>query len=271
MSDNPKITAKDIEGALLRVHSGDQWCVGFEVRNTTGATHNVRSADCIAMNVWPSQGFVRHAYEIKVSKTDLKKELSDPSKSEAISKFCHFFWLITPPGLTNEAEIPLTWGLKEVNAAGAIKTVKPAVKRDPVAVTNGFFASFVRNAGKPSSKMIEHAAEQRLEDQRKAHEAEIKRLKENFESNGTMPREDFKALTDLRRWRREMSDVFELDSSHRFASPVMYARQAKFMMNVRHAGEPITVAKAALLVAKAAGNLKPTLEALKLQPIAKEC
>lgn len=51
------------------------------VRNAAGFDAN-RTFDAVAVNLWPSRGLSIHVYEVKVSRSDWKRELAKPAKAE---------------------------------------------------------------------------------------------------------------------------------------------------------------------------------------------
>ena len=71
-----------------------EWAFFSELRVGTGyATYKHRKGSALsveqridvwAMNLWPSKKFKRIAYEIKVSKSDFKREIEDPKKGRPL-------------------------------------------------------------------------------------------------------------------------------------------------------------------------------------------
>jgi hypothetical protein len=115
-----------------------------EVRNSTGFTKITRSADAIVVSLWPSRGIWFAGVEVKVSRSDLLKELRDPAKSAEIQRYCDYWWLATPAGLAKIAELPETWGLVEVTGTKyKIKKHAPRLKAEPL--STGFVAAVLRN------------------------------------------------------------------------------------------------------------------------------
>lgn len=101
--DTALITAKDIRKALLEKYAEPEWYLGFEVGNSCGS-NCIRHADAVAVNAFPSRGFETRGFEIKVNRADLQRELEDGSKAEAIAKYCNYWFLVIPKGLTNNYE-----------------------------------------------------------------------------------------------------------------------------------------------------------------------
>ena len=117
-----------------------------QVRNTTGYGPRIRTADAIAMGLWPSRGLYLHGFEIKVSRSDWAHELKQPAKAEEMARYCHFWWLAVPDGsIVQDGELPNPWGLVEVGS-GTPKILKQApFTEHPQAPTLSLFASLMRN------------------------------------------------------------------------------------------------------------------------------
>src|SRR4051812_18306594 len=79
----PRITARDLVAALERRVPRPEYVLLEQVRGATGITEGAdRSADAIAMSVWPSRGLELHGFEVKVSRGDWLRELREPAKAE---------------------------------------------------------------------------------------------------------------------------------------------------------------------------------------------
>ena len=78
--------------------------------------------DLLAVAAWasvrPYPRYGRIGYEVKVSRSDYKRELARPSKRAAAVAFCHEFYFAVPHGLLKPAEITWTapWGFDQVRA-----------------------------------------------------------------------------------------------------------------------------------------------------------
>jgi hypothetical protein len=140
-----------------------------EVRDKAGFDAS-RSADAIAMCLWPSRGLVLHGFEEKVSRNDWLRELKQPKKAEAVFKYCDFFWLVTSDDkIAKLEEIPATWGWLCVKG-DKLKTMKEAPKLTPEPLHKSFVACMLKRI---SEGMI-HPSE---------IEGEIKIAKEATERN----------------------------------------------------------------------------------------
>ena len=131
-----RLGAANVYDAIVLAHPAPEWAVIAEVSDATGGRAS-RRADALAMNLWPSRGLEVRGFEIKVSRGDLKRELVDPSKADAVGAFCHTWALATPTGLVRaEDNVPACWGLFEVDEKGAGEwkrqpTMRPADEVKP--------------------------------------------------------------------------------------------------------------------------------------------
>lgn len=166
--------AEIIESALRANYKQPEWALFFEVSDGTGSAAR-RRADAIAMNMWPSRGLELRAFEIKVSRSDMKSELNDPSKAEAVAQFCDSFYLATPPKLTEGMDVPDTWGLIEVSESGSLKVIrKSTMTHKPAPLQKTFIASLLRSSAKIGESEIRKAVDAAL---RKAGTDEQERVK----------------------------------------------------------------------------------------------
>jgi ribosomal protein L16/L10AE len=99
-----------IEALLAQKFPAPEYAFFEQVRNSTGFANNVRTADAIAIGLWPSRGHYIHGFEVKRSRGDWRRELADPSKADALARFCDFWYIVAPEGVVPEEEIPVTWG-----------------------------------------------------------------------------------------------------------------------------------------------------------------
>lgn len=124
-------------------HDGPAWIVVEECGNGTG--YNVsRHADAVALGVWPSRGYELHGYELKRSRGDVQKELDDPSKADAVGKFCDYWWLVVEDlAIIDGLVIPETWGIL-VPKRNVLRVHRKAPKRDATPVNRAFVAALTR-------------------------------------------------------------------------------------------------------------------------------
>ena len=126
------------------------WAFLSQVRNTTGYLKTIRTADAIAMGLYPSRGLDLHGFEIKTHRGDWLRELKNPEKSEEIAQFCDFWWIVAPKDVVILNELPSSWGL--MNPFGkTLKVKKDAEKLKPVQLDKPFLAAILRRAEEVST------------------------------------------------------------------------------------------------------------------------
>lgn len=143
--------AYDLYQLIAKMHAPPEWACFSEVRSST------RTADAIAMCLWPSRGFTIRGFEIKVRRSDWKREAADPTKAETIAAYCDEWWIVTPPGLIQDpSEVPPAWGLMEPGKKGGLRTQKRAQKTEATPLRRGFVASLLRAANRRVEKIEEN-------------------------------------------------------------------------------------------------------------------
>lgn len=109
------MNTKDLEKLLAIRYSAPAYAFLKQVRNQTGfynSRDGIRTADGLALSLFPSRGIHLHGFEIKTYKSDLMNELKHPEKADAIGRYCHYWWIVVPDKLTFSVdELPDTWGL----------------------------------------------------------------------------------------------------------------------------------------------------------------
>lgn len=139
-----KYTASDLHELLKLKYAAPQFALFHEVRNGTGyAKSHERYCDAIAMCLWPSMGIELHGFEVKVSYSDWKKELADPSKSAEFIQYCDKWWIVAPKGVVPVGELPANWGLlepkvKHLGVTRAASTNKNKKAMDPLFIASLF-------------------------------------------------------------------------------------------------------------------------------------
>lgn len=160
-----------IKQLIARFHCRPEWAVFFEVHNGTGAIQR-RSADAIAMNMYPSRGLAIHGFEIKVSRGDWLNELKKPDKAEEIAQYCDYWWIVTPPGIVKEGELPPSWGHYEVVEDKAMPdsirlkrkvAAPPLVQFRPTQqLSRSFVAAVLRRANEFTDAEFDAACEKKI-------------------------------------------------------------------------------------------------------------
>lgn len=145
---NPLTTAEVLQ-RLRTKFSDNGYALFTEVGDATGMKQK-RWADALVMSLWPSRGLELMGFEIKVSRGDWKRELADPSKAEAICKYCDRWTIVAGgKGIVQLDELPKSWGLMEADGNG-LKVRKQAPLLQPVPLDRAFVAAICRRASEQS-------------------------------------------------------------------------------------------------------------------------
>ena len=144
--------ASDVRAVLTKHYALPDWCLLFEVANTVG-TGSKRYADALAMCLVPSRGLALHGFEIKVSRQDLKAELAEIAKADAIGRYCDYWWVVTPKGLCSADELPLSWGLFEVDD-DRLRERKAAQLLKPKCYDRAFVTALARRIGQLDAGIV---------------------------------------------------------------------------------------------------------------------
>lgn len=131
--------------ALRCRYSGNDWAFLTEVPDGTGAA-KTRSADAMAMSLWPSRGLELHGIEVKANRADWLRELKDAAKAEALCSYCDRWWIAAgDPDIVREGELPKTWGLLVPRGKTLVQKVA-APELSPLPVDRCFLAGLLRRA-----------------------------------------------------------------------------------------------------------------------------
>jgi hypothetical protein len=132
--------------ALQEVHPPPQWASWAELANGTGGK-KTRSIDLFALDLYPSSNFRSFAYEVKVSRSDFRRELDDPSKRSPWEALCSETWFAAPVGVIPPSEVPEGWGLRELQEDGVWRRTIRARQREVLPVWPlSFVASIARRS-----------------------------------------------------------------------------------------------------------------------------
>lgn len=174
-------SSNDLKLLIEKRYDSTEWAVICEVADQTGGAN--RRADAMAFNLWPSRGLEIHGFEIKVSRSDWLSELKNPEKSQALQKFCNYWWIVTPQGIIKDDEMPVTWGHLEANDSGLRQKIK-APKLEPVPLNKPFMASLLRCVTTQTEKnpeWFENKLEKLIEERDKRSDEHRKQLEETFQ------------------------------------------------------------------------------------------
>lgn len=141
-----------LEELVLARHKLPMWAAFTELRSGTGyGRDGERSVeqrfDVVAFNCWPSKKGLRVAYEIKRSRSDFLRELSQPEKRDQVEQFFHETWFVASHGVCDRDEIPYGWGLLVRTKKGdKLRSVRRPRARDPEPVPYWMMMSVLRSA-----------------------------------------------------------------------------------------------------------------------------
>jgi hypothetical protein len=122
--------------------NGSRYACAEHVRNAAGFDAN-RTADFIAMDLWPSKGLHLHGHEVKVSRSDWLRELADPRKAAAFTRYMDYWWLAVPNDKIVRDDLPLGWGLM-IQRGSRLYAVIQAARLSPEPIPRSFMASLMR-------------------------------------------------------------------------------------------------------------------------------
>jgi hypothetical protein len=139
-----EIDADRIEYLLSKKYAAPMYAFMPQLRNGTGYSGAVRTADAVAFSLWPSRGLYLHGFEIKVHRGDWLNEMRNPAKAEEHAQFCQYWSLVVAEGIADPIEVPLGWGLIIASNDG-LTEVRKAPHRDAAPLTLPFIAAMFRN------------------------------------------------------------------------------------------------------------------------------
>lgn len=165
------ITTEQLKEAMARKWRAPEDALIWEVGDATGARHG-RNVDALIMGLYPSRGIDLQGVEIKTQRSDWLRELKNPAKAEAISRYCDFWWIHATPDIVKPEELPTGWGLRVWD--GRIwKVVVEALRRDAVPMSRDFLAALLRRSDAQLEKQAKKAAETMLTDLRAQMERDL--------------------------------------------------------------------------------------------------
>ncbi len=175
-----KFTAEDIYALLnKRFSDGRQWLCATEVGNTTGG--GKRRLDLVAANCYAGEGFGIHAFEVKISKSDLRHELFDPSKHNIFFSEIDYYSIVAPDYVLDAeycALVPKNWGIYKAIAGTEDRKNQLKVFRKPIALHDEHIRTISRGFAFELMRCMKHNGQFDGEDEKKAQlQAEYERGK----------------------------------------------------------------------------------------------
>lgn len=161
--EHAAMTEADMTEALHvrygQVHgNGGRYAVAAGVRSHAGFDAR-RTADFVAMDLWPSKGLALHGHEIKVSRPDWLRELKEPEKSAEFIPYMNYWWaVVSGPRIVRDGELPEGWGLM-VMRGQLLVVARQAPRRDALPLTPTRLAALLRAVGHTSGYLETRKAE----------------------------------------------------------------------------------------------------------------
>lgn len=131
--DAAAMTAGDVAAALQRRWNPEEYVHVREAPQTPDRSG--RKLDVVVCSAWKSRGFEIDGVEIKVSMSDLKRELDNAAKADWWWRHVNRFWIACPEPLAlrvkaTGVDLPDGWGLLSCPQAGSPAVTVKAVKHD---------------------------------------------------------------------------------------------------------------------------------------------
>lgn len=211
---------KNLYSIIRKRYPENEYALMEEVSDASGFNRS-RSADYIAVGLWPSRGLYINGIELKSFRSDWLSELKKPKKAENIFQYCDFFWLLTTDDtIARIEEIPATWGWLCVSG-GRIIIKKDAPKLTPVELTRHFICAMLKRAvSKNNFVHVDSIADK------------IEQAKESAIKNRTYQQANMeKALTDLRKEVMEFEEASGIKITHRWQGNTKIGEAVKFIEN----------------------------------------
>lgn len=217
---NPK-TSAHVTALLRERYAAPEYAFLPQVRSRTGYGGPIRTADAMAMSLYPSRGLELHGFEIKVSRGDWLRELKEPDKAEEIVRHCDRWWIaVSDEKIVAPGELPPTWGLLVPRRGKlTVKVDAPVLPAAPM--SRAFLAAILRNvadAGKgmiSTAEIAERLAAARKEGEERAaidsgHEvARLQRRIESFEEKAGFKIDEYRSMHIGEAVRIVMADGLE--------------------------------------------------------------
>lgn len=179
-----KIRTMTIFELLRKRYPSNEYALMEEVSDRAGFERS-RSADFIAVNLWPSRGLAINGIELKSYRNDWLAELKKPEKAENIFQYCDYFWLLTrDETIAKEEEIPTAWGHLCVKGE-KIVVKKEAPALNPLPLSKSFVCAMLKRANDKSNYVrredIKDEIEKTKESAKIAKEWELKSMTEKHQ------------------------------------------------------------------------------------------
>jgi hypothetical protein len=175
MADAPRWTERILLDRLRARHArvtgpagnGPQWAYMEHVRSHSGFDAQ-STIDALAIHLWRSKQHEVHAFEVKVSRADFRRELAEERAKSAIwREWVEFFWIVAPDNVVPKDELPEEFGLL-VTWRDGLRVVKqaPRLREKPQGwlpcepIPRPIVASLLRAAVKTAERTTDSVVEQ---------------------------------------------------------------------------------------------------------------
>ena len=165
VGESPRMTETDVLDALYSRYrfaggNGQRYAVAAQVRSQAGFDAR-RTADFVAMDLWPSARLTLHGHEVKVSRSDWLRELKDPSKAAEFIPYMNTWWVVVSDRrMVREGELPDDWGLMAMRGP-ALVVIKKAPRRDALPMKPSRLAALLRAVAQTSAYLERREHERR--------------------------------------------------------------------------------------------------------------
>lgn len=180
-----KFESEDIYALLLeKFGDGRQWLTAGEVANCTGG--GTRRLDFVACNCYESNGLGIHAFEIKISKPDLRRELENPQKHTIFFNEVDTYSIVAPDYVL-DAEyvklVPAKWGVYRAVAGKDGEKAKLVTVRRPIALHDVHDRTIKRSFAFSLIRSMASGMAERNACRAQIHDAYCKGFKEGSENS----------------------------------------------------------------------------------------
>ena len=207
------MNAGEVRAALRKKFNDHRrYAIAEEVGLTTGFSH--RRLDMMVLDCYNSHGFRIDGFEIKVSTSDLRRELEVPEKHIAFFDVIDYYTIAAPAGVTEPLMdiIPKRWGILIVNEDGSTRYKRKPLALEDVkadrAVPRGFLASIVRSIQslQPSAQELREEYNRGIEDGKKEAERYVGYMTERVKQEAAKLEAYDKLTARLNIWRHDNID-----------------------------------------------------------------
>lgn len=220
------MNAEDIRSALRAKYSDHrQYAVAEEVGLTTGHSH--RRLDMMVLDCYYSNGFRIDGFEIKVSTSDLRRELEDPEKHIAFFDVIDYYTLAVPQGVAEPLMeiIPKKWGILIVNEDGSTRYKRKPLaledKKADKAIPRGFFASITRaiQSRQPSEQELFNEYERGLKEGKAKAERHLRYMSDRIAKESAKLEAYDKLSNRFRIWGDNVDEILDEFEAFRKLDP----------------------------------------------------